>query len=188
MRYYIFKKAQSYDTFSFKCIMYKPVSKLLGDCKKMEIKVGEIIKQKREEKNYNLIDFASIIGISAGYLSQLENGRKANPKLEIILKIIRELDIDIDMLLGIEANNSDGLGNKIPSLLKLVIAKERNARVLEDKEILRKICSHLENVFESKYVLEDKNLYNLYLEDISGQAETTLKRYMGLQVLLSIKV
>lgn len=153
----------------------------------MEIKVGEIIKQKREEKNYNLIDFAQIIGISAGYLSQLENGRKVNPKLDIILKIIRELDIDIDMLLGIEGNSSDGLGNKIPSLLKLVIAKERNAKVLEDKDILRKVCNHLESVFESKYVLEDKNLYNMYLEDVSSQAEIALKRYMSLQVLLSIK-
>ncbi len=153
----------------------------------MEIKVGEIIKQKREEKNYNLIDFAQKIGISAGYLSQLENGRKVNPKLDIILKIISELDIDIDMLLGIEGDSGDGLGNKVPSLLKLVIAKERNARVLEDKDILRKLCTHLESIFESKYVLEDKNLYNMYLEDISSQAEIALKRYMSLQVLLSLR-
>jgi len=86
----------------------------------VEIKLGEIIKAKREEKQYTLADFAKKVGISPGYLSQLENGRKTNPKLEIILRIIRELEIDIDMLLGLEKNN-EYANTKIPSLLKLVL-------------------------------------------------------------------
>lgn len=61
----------------------------------MEIKVGELIKAKREEKKYSLVDFAQIIGITPGYLSQIENGRKKNPKLEILLKIAKELDIPV---------------------------------------------------------------------------------------------
>jgi len=60
----------------------------------MEIKVGEIIRAKREEKNISLSDFAKELDISPGYLSQIENGVKKNPNLEILLKIINRLDID----------------------------------------------------------------------------------------------
>lgn len=151
----------------------------------MEIKVGEIIKAKREEKNYSLVEFAKVIGISAGYLSQLENGRKRNPKLEIILKVIKELDIDIDMLLGVESNNENA-NFKIPSLLKLILAKDRNFKVLEDTDILKKVCNIIDKTLESKYRIEDKQLYEMFLEDLYIQIETTLKRYMAFQVLKQI--
>ncbi len=148
----------------------------------MEIKVGEIIKAKREEKDYSLVGFAKRLGISPGYLSQLENGRKNNPKLEIVLKIIKELEIDIDMLLGVKR----GEGNfavKIPSLLKLVLAKDRNIKVLEDKDVLRKLTETINSILESRYYIENRELYLLFLEDISIHTDTILKRYMGLQVI-----
>jgi transcriptional regulator with XRE-family HTH domain len=149
----------------------------------MEIRVGEVIKSKREEKGYTLSEFAKRIEISAGYLSQIENGRKTNPKLGIILRIIHELDIDIEMLLGIEPTEDKYL-SRIPSLLKLTLAKERNLNTLSDLDVLRKINSFLNRVLETKYILENRELYNLFLEDISLQTENTLKRYMALQILM----
>ena len=151
----------------------------------MKIKVGEIIKEKREQKNYSLVDFAKKVDISPGYLSQLENGYKTNPKLEIVLKIIGELEIDIDMLLGLEYTG-ENLSYKIPSLLKLILAKDRNMKVLEDKEILKKVCGIIDKALDSKYLIEDKGLYELFLEDIFIQIETTLKRYMGFQIIMQI--
>lgn len=148
----------------------------------MEIKVGEIIKAKREEKNISLVDFAKIIEISPGYLSQLENGKKANPKLDIVLRIIHELDLDIDMLLGIESSN-ENLNLKIPSLLKLILAKDRNSKVLENKEVLKKLCGIIDKALDSKYLIEDKDLYELFLEDLYIQIENTLKRYMAFQIV-----
>ncbi len=148
----------------------------------MEIKFGEIIKAKREEKRYSLMDFAKVVGISAGYLSQLENGRKANPKLEIVLKIIKELEIDIDMLLGLEDPNNN-LSIRMPSLLKLIIAKDRNYKVLEDKDVLKKVCNILDKSLDCKYLIENKSLYEMFLEDIYIQIETTLKRYMAFQIV-----
>jgi transcriptional regulator with XRE-family HTH domain len=149
----------------------------------MEIKVGEIIKAKREEKGYNLIEFSEKIGISAGYLSQIENGRKTNPKLDIILKIIHELDIEIEMLLGLESSEESYL-SRIPSLLKLTLAKDRNLKTLSDPDVLRKFNFLSNKILESNYVFEDKMLYKLFLEDISNQTENTLKRYMALQLLM----
>jgi transcriptional regulator with XRE-family HTH domain len=149
----------------------------------MEISVGEVIKSKREEKGYTLIEFAKKIEISPGYLSQIENGRKTNPKLDIILRIIHELDIDIEMLLGIEPTEDKYL-SRIPSLLKLTLARERNLNTLSDPDVLRKINHFLNRVLEAKYILENRDLYNLFLEDVSLQTEGTLKRYMALQILM----
>lgn len=151
----------------------------------MEIKFGEVIKAKREEKRYSLVDFAKAVEISPGYLSQLENGHKANPKLEIVLRIIKELDIDIDMLLGIESSK-ENLNLKIPSLLKLIIAKDRNHKVLQEKEVLKKMCNIVDKLLDNKYLIENKDLYELFLEDIYIQIETTLKRYMAFQIVKEV--
>ncbi|HHX17931.1 MAG TPA: helix-turn-helix transcriptional regulator [Clostridium sp.] len=148
----------------------------------MEIKVGELIKAKREEKKCSLVDFAQIIGITPGYLSQIENGHKKNPKLEILLKIAKELDIDLIMLLGLE-NTNENFNFKIPPLLKLILAKERNFKVLENKDILKKICDIIDKSLECRYFIENEELYQLFLEDIYNQIETILKRYMAFQAI-----
>lgn len=152
----------------------------------MQIKLGEVIKAKREEKKISLVNFAKEVGISPGYLSQLENGKKENPKLEVILKISEQLGIELNMLLGLE-KGTEGANIRLPSLLGLVIAKDRNMKVLQDREVQRKICSILERAIESRYLIEDSELYNLFLEDIYVQMETALKRYMSMEILISNK-
>lgn len=152
----------------------------------MRIKAGEIIKAKREEKNISLVDFAREVEISPGYLSQLENGKKANPNLKVMLKITQALDIEVDTLLGLE-QEQESPALRIPSLLRLVIAKDRNMKVLEDKEVQKKICSMLDRALESKYLIEDPDLYSLFLEDVYIQMETALKRYMAMDILIQAK-
>ena len=148
----------------------------------MEIKVGEIIRAKREEKGYSLVEFAEKINISAGYLSQIENGKKMNPNLDIILKIIHELDLDIGLLLGLYVNEENYL-SRIPSLLKFTLAQERNLKTLSDPDVLRKFNAMAGKILEANYILESKDLYNLFLEDVSAQIELILKRYIALQIL-----
>ncbi len=150
----------------------------------MEIKVGEIIKAKREEKGLSLVEFAKRIGISSGYLSQIENGRKTNPRLDIVLRIIHELDIDIRMLLGIESGEENYL-SRIPSLLMLTLARERNLKALSDKDVLRKFNAMIDSLCEARYILENQELYHLFLDDSANQIENILKRYMALQILLN---
>lgn len=152
----------------------------------LDIKVGELIKAKREEKNMSPGEFAKALGISRAYLSQLESGREANHKLETILRISRELDLDVNLLLG-QDSNVDISGLKIPSLLKLVFAKDRNNKVLEDRDVQKKISSIIDKALESKYLIENNELYGLFLEDIYIQIETTLKRYMAIQILSTLR-
>jgi transcriptional regulator with XRE-family HTH domain len=150
----------------------------------VEIKVGEIIKAKREEKGLSLVEFAKRIGISSGYLSQIENGRKTNPRLDIVLRIIHELDIDIRMLLGIESGEENYL-SRIPSLLMLTLARDRNLKALSDKDVLRKFNAMIDSLCEARYILENQELYHLFLDDSANQIENILKRYMALQILLN---
>lgn len=149
----------------------------------MQIKVGEIIKAKREEKQIPLVAFAKELNISPGYLSQIENGVKKNPNLEILLKIIHRLDIDLEMLLGINGSEENSLV-KIPSLLKFILARERNSKVLEEPEVLKRFCALSERILETKYLLENPALYKMFLDDLANQTEATLKRYMGMQLLM----
>ena len=152
----------------------------------MRIKAGEIIRARREEYNISLVDFARQVGISPGYLSQIENGKKTNPSLEVMMTIAQELDLDIDTLLGFD-QETETPALRIPSLLRLVIAKDRNLKALEDREVQKKISSLLDRILQSKYLLEDNDLYGLFLEDLYVQAETTLKRYMSIEILKNIK-
>jgi len=152
----------------------------------MEIKVGEIIRAKREEENITLSDLAKELDISPGYLSQIENGVKKNPNLEILLKIINRLDIDLSMLLGIESREENYLV-KIPSLLKLTLAKDRYNKVLEDPEVLKKYCSLTERILNAKYLINNNELYKMFLGEIIDQAESMVKRYMNIEAYISGK-
>lgn len=152
----------------------------------MEIKVGEIIRAKREEAKISLSDLAKELDISPGYLSQIENGVKKNPNLEIILKIINRLDIDLAMLLGIESREENYLV-KIPSLLKLILAKDRYNKVLEEPEILKKYCSFTERILDAKYLINNTDLYKMFLSEIIDQAESMVKRYTSIEAFINNK-
>lgn len=153
----------------------------------MEIKVGEIIRSRRKELNLSLSTLAAEVGISIGYLSQIENGRKKNPKLEIVLRLIHRLSLDLSMLLGLAPSEETYLA-RIPSLLKMVFARERNLQVLVDSEILRKFCALSEQMLEARHILSEKELYYLFLEDVRTQTDNTLKRYLALEFILENRI
>lgn len=59
---------------------------------------GDKIKKMRLEKGITQKDFASLVGISNSYLSDIEIGR-TSPSLKTLLKIAEALDVEIDMFL-----------------------------------------------------------------------------------------
>ena len=48
---------------------------------------------------------------------------------------------------------------------------------------MKKLCSIIDKVLESKYIIDNDPLYAMYLEDIYGQAEGLLKRYLAFQII-----
>ncbi|WP_053956039.1 helix-turn-helix domain-containing protein [Inediibacterium massiliense] len=64
--------------------------------------LGQRIKKYRKNKNLTTAEFASILNISAGHLSNIENGTYDIFRLELLFKIADELNINLEELLQFE--------------------------------------------------------------------------------------
>lgn len=74
-------------------------------------KIGERVKELRTSKHLSQIEFSKHLGISQGFLSDLENG-KSSPNSEILLSIKRLFpDVSSDWLLTGEGEMFRGNGN-----------------------------------------------------------------------------
>lgn len=65
----------------------------------MAVSLGEEIRRRRKTKNWTLERLAHQSGLSAHYLSELENDRR-NPSLSVIETVSRSLGADAVELLG----------------------------------------------------------------------------------------
>lgn len=63
------------------------------------IKIGQIIKELRNEKGLSASELARRSGISQPYLSQLETGKNNNPTTEVIEKIAKGLGVHYTALM-----------------------------------------------------------------------------------------
>lgn len=70
--------------------------------------IGERIKRSRNDKNLSLRELASMVELSASFLSQIEQG-KASPSIENLKKIANSLDVRVSYLIEDEEvkKNSD---------------------------------------------------------------------------------
>jgi HTH-type transcriptional regulator, competence development regulator len=64
---------------------------------------GPIVRTRRKQKGYGLIELAERLGMSPAYLSRIERGHENAPRDEIIERIAAILDIPLDELF-IQAN------------------------------------------------------------------------------------
>lgn len=60
---------------------------------------GQMIRVIRIQKKYGLNEFAREIGVSPGYLSNLETGKTMNIQLDILEKIQNKLGLDQRLIL-----------------------------------------------------------------------------------------
>ncbi len=63
------------------------------------IQIGERLRIVREDREYSVNALARLADISASYISDLENGKKANPSIKELVKICKSLNIGLDVLL-----------------------------------------------------------------------------------------
>lgn len=57
---------------------------------------GAKIRQLRRARGYGLNEFAELVGVSRGYLSQLERGVKQKPSAALLARIADGLGISVD--------------------------------------------------------------------------------------------
>lgn len=62
------------------------------------MKLGDRIRQLRDEAGLTQGQLASSSGVSQGYLSQLENGEVKNPSAAVLLRIAQAIGVEADDL------------------------------------------------------------------------------------------
>ena len=81
---------------------------------------GRYIFQKRRKKNRSLRSVAEQIGISAVYLSKMENGKKTNPSREIMQKLIDILCLsegETALFYDLHAKANDVISQDLPEYI-----------------------------------------------------------------------
>ncbi|WP_066387063.1 helix-turn-helix domain-containing protein [Neobacillus mesonae] len=81
---------------------------------------GSKLKQLREEKGFSLTKLSELTAISKSYLSLIERDIQTNPSLDIIEKISKVLEVEVDYFI----NNTEPLRKKrtsVKSTLKVEI-------------------------------------------------------------------
>lgn len=105
--------------------------------------LGERIKGRRLELNWVQDDLAVKSGLSKGFLSDLENGKR-NVSANNLLDIARVLSVSLDYLMKGEEGNVTKTEIQIPHAL-LTLATEENFTVVKTLTLLgmrRQIIAH----------------------------------------------
>lgn len=62
------------------------------------VRLGQIIRNKREQKNLTQIELASKAGVDRNYIGMLERGER-NPSFLSLQKVAKGLDISVEELI-----------------------------------------------------------------------------------------
>ena len=62
-------------------------------------RLSTVIRQKREQENMTQEQLAKKVGVTQGYIAQLESGLKRNPSLPTLKKIAKALGVPVTDLL-----------------------------------------------------------------------------------------
>lgn len=123
----------------------------------------KIIKEYRQKANLTQQKLADEIGVSAAYIQQLENGIKNNPSLEVLSKISKALNIDVDLLFNTKEKEDIRL---LQNIFKKMANDElfpiyENKNLNQSIEILKLLKDKIENK-------ELKDFFTNYLDKISS--------------------
>jgi transcriptional regulator with XRE-family HTH domain len=101
------------------------------------ITMGDRIKAIRRSNNMNQNEFAKLIGVSQGTLSELEQG-KYNPSIEVLINLKKKLNVDLDWFL---LDNQLGISSEIfnihiSDMEMQLLSLFRKIKIEDQKEIL----------------------------------------------------
>lgn len=101
------------------------------------MKLGQKIRQLREEKGLSLNGLAEEASVSKAYLSQLENDVSKQPSAEILLKIASALGVTIADLLDqpVRVYAEDFENEDIPKALREFIDKRGEALDIQKEDV-----------------------------------------------------
>ena len=131
--------------------------------------IGRRIRAARLAKGLMLGELADLVGISKGYMSQLETGTPgANPTLEVLKRIADELDVTIADLLGAPKTQARlEMPEDLPAGLLELVAEYRKA----GKPLDRSVVVWLANAKYRSSGPKKKEDYRLLLHVLRGSGD-----------------
>jgi transcriptional regulator with XRE-family HTH domain len=67
---------------------------------KMDLdRLGEALRRRRQEQGWSLIDLSQVAGVSAAFISDLENGKGGRPNVEYLFLLTAALGTTIDAVI-----------------------------------------------------------------------------------------
>ena len=112
--------------------------------KKKLKKLGALIAQERDNKDYSLRDFSKLVGVSHVAISQIEKGR-VEAKKETLIKIAKFLNYDKDTLLAKASKLDDDVENMLSEKSETAAVLFRSAAGLTDEQ-LKKITKQMKKM------------------------------------------
>jgi transcriptional regulator with XRE-family HTH domain len=80
------------------------------------MKLGDKIRQLREECGLTQGQLAASSSVSQGYLSQLENGEVKNPSAAVLLRVAQAMHVDSDELFEARDTRPCGRCARLPGI------------------------------------------------------------------------
>ncbi len=119
------------------------------------MKLGNKIRELREEVGFTQGQLAGSASVSQGYLSQLENGDVKNPSASVLLRVAQAMNVDADELFEaagyptvrtLRQVYQDYEANIDPALLRYLgrLPRERQRRLLLLLEGMETVVGHEE--------------------------------------------
>lgn len=96
--------------------------------------LGNIIKKYRKASGLSVYKLAKQVNISHSYVTQIENGKRNNPNIDIIVKIAVVLNIPIEDIINFQISEFEKL---------IVVNKEKILKSNIEKNSLCEKLSHL---------------------------------------------
>ena len=128
---------------------------LESEDKKMKLKIGEIIKKYRKEREITQEEFAEVLGVSCQSVSRWENGT-CYPDVELIPTIAGFFAVSVDQLLGVdEAVEKQAVDRYLSEFQKAI----SHGAVEECIRIARKGVAE----FPNNYALLNNLMYALFV-------------------------
>lgn len=98
------------------------------DARAAQLRMGERLREARQQRRLSLRDLAERLGVSASLISQIETGR-ANPSVSTLYALVAELDVSLDELLFGDRRGSAGLSSARPDAAMVErLVQRREAR------------------------------------------------------------
>ncbi len=85
---------------------------------------GQFISEKRKEFSLTATELAKKVGISTGYLSQLERSKRVNPDIQLLKKIIVVFELSDDEVICFYELYSKASGEFCPDILEYIQSRE----------------------------------------------------------------